>query len=338
MIERCEQAAVTLQPGAEAYAANELSRTGLVKGVEAWLEDGVALVNPQGGFPALAAAFREQPPVFIRHICPCALRMAGPEELAAAVETLAPGLERGRSFSLQLRLLGGTAERYVRHELLRALSQPLEAAGYRLDARKPEQVISLTVAPGACYAGLSLAADNLSDWAGGNCHFRQPGMISRAEGKLLEAFDLFQPALPAGGRALDLGAAPGGWTRVLRERGFSVTAVDPALLHPSLAGDPGVTHCRMTAQAFFAQKPAPFDLMVNDMRMDALLSARLMGVSAAHLAPGATAVMTLKLVHAGAQKQVRQVLALLGQWYEIVAVRQLFHNRSEVTAVLRRKA
>ena len=48
--------------------------------------------------------------------------------------------------------------------------------------------------------------------------------------------------------------------------------------------------------------------------------------------------MTLKLVHAGAQKQVRQVLALLGQWYEIVAVRQLFHNRSEVTAVLRRKA
>lgn len=51
-----------------------------------------------------------------------------------------------------------------------------------------------------------------------------------AEFKLLEALEVFGIVLPSHGVALDLAAAPGGWTRVLRRAGEYVTAIDPGEL------------------------------------------------------------------------------------------------------------
>ena len=48
---------------------------------------------------------------------------------------------------------------------------------------------------------------------------REEGQVSRAEFKLLEAIELFGVAVREHGVALDLGASPGGWTRVLRRLG-----------------------------------------------------------------------------------------------------------------------
>src|SRR5690606_13535670 len=124
--------------------------------------------------------------------------------------------------------------------------------------------------------GASLARENLSDWARGMRRFaREEGQISRAEFKLLEALGEFDLTLPARGSALDLGAAAGGWTRVLRQLEQYVTAVDPGDLDPRLASDRGVRHKRMTAELYLADDPDMFDVIVNDMRMDARDSARL---------------------------------------------------------------
>ena len=174
------------------------------------------------------------------------------------------------------------------------LAALLQSWGAPLDVRSPVQVLSVTCTPRDAYLGLSLAAENLSSWAGGERRFkREPEQVSRAEFKLLEALELFAVKLPPAGRALDLGAAPGGWTRQMAARGLQVVAVDPAALDPRVAALPGVTHIRRTLQA--AKIGGEFDVLVNDMRMDAADSARLMLDAARRLRPGGIGVMTLKL-------------------------------------------
>lgn len=188
------------------------------------------------------------------------------------------------------------------------------------------------------WLGVSPVGENYSAWAGGCRRFlREKDQVSRAEFKLLEALETFDVRLPASGTALDLGAAPGGWTRVLRGRGLSVVAVDPAGLDARVARDPGVTHVRTTAQAYF-RAPAPCDIMVNDMKMDACQSAALMAEGAHCLSAGGVAVLTLKLPERPGEwpGRIRRARAVLSAAYRVEGMRQLFHNRNEATAYLTR--
>ncbi|MDR0929705.1 MAG: hypothetical protein LBM74_08380 [Oscillospiraceae bacterium] len=283
------------------------------------------------------------PPVFLRHICPAEITvpLTGTLSDIAALSRAAAGLcqrlDSARSVSVQARILEGVNLDYKPFDVNTALSKAAMATGAPLDVKAPAQIISVTLANDAGYLGLSTPRENLSDWAGGMRRFRQePGQISRAEFKLLEALETFAVPLPQAGRALDLGAAPGGWTRVLRQRGMTVTAVDPAELDPRITADPGVTHARMTAERYFAGEPIPCDLLVNDMKMDAEPSAALMVHGARLLKSGGAGILTLKLPDEAATWP-RRVLAARG-WlekaYQIAGMRQLFHNRSEVTVYL----
>jgi hypothetical protein len=48
--------------------------------------------------------------------------------------------------------------------------------------------------------------------------------------------------------AIDVGAAPGGWTSYLADScGYNVIAIDPAELHPDVVARPGVHHIRTKA-------------------------------------------------------------------------------------------
>ena len=71
---------------------------------------------------------------------------------------------------------------------------------------------------------------------------RRKQVASRAYFKLAEALDLAGVEDLGGKRALDLGAAPGGWTECLLDRGASVVAVDPGALDDAVARRPGVRH------------------------------------------------------------------------------------------------
>ncbi|MCB0092383.1 MAG: hypothetical protein KDE54_31055, partial [Caldilineaceae bacterium] len=136
------------------------------------------------------------------------------------------------------------------------------------------------------------------------------------------------------GVALDLGAAPGGWTRVLRGLDQYVTAVDPAELDPRVKADRSVRHKRITAEAYLADEPDTFDVIVNDIRMDARDSARLMDAYARQLYADGLALVTLKLPGQNRQSILNEALQILAHSYKIRGVRQLFHNRSEVTVYL----
>ncbi len=281
-------------------------------------------------------------PIFLRHMCPAEAQVTlrgGMEDIGAlrdALVPLLPALDTAQGFSVQTRIIDGYQPAYKRFDVNTALCEAAQETGAPLDVKNPAQVISVTLTQGAGWIGISNAADNLSGWAGGARRFKwEDSQVSRAEFKLLEALEVFGIVPPKGGRALDLGAAPGGWTRVLRERGMRVTAVDPAALDPRIEKDPLVTHYRGTAQAYF-RKPGVFDLMVNDMKMDTEQSAQLMVEGARCLSLGGAALLTLKLPEDVTQwkpriEKARQVLA---KAYSVTSIRQLFHNRCEVTVAL----
>jgi 23S rRNA (cytidine2498-2'-O)-methyltransferase len=131
-----------------------------------------------------------------------------------------------------------------------------------------------------------------------------------------------------------LGASPGGWTRILRTYAVDVVAVDPGDLDRRLRADEGIRHERMTAGNYLRSSTATFDLVVNDLRMDAERSARLMVDAAGKLNPGGRAVVTLKVTPRTARQDLAGALRLLSSAYELLFARQLHHNRNEITLVL----
>ncbi len=306
------------------------------------LAPGIWTVQLPGDFFALAEQWRQQPPIFVRHICPVQTIVPladGVESLVeTAVTTFTHLLEPDWPFSVQTRVLGDLDIKP--YDINKPLSEQLAtASGAPVDVRAPFQILSVVLAGDEAYLGLSLAVNNLSDWAGGVRRFaREDGQISRAEFKLLEALEIFKIELPPRGRALDLGAAPGGWTRVLRQKEQYVTAVDPAWLHPSLQKDKGVRHLRLTAEEYLEQYPDTYDVIVNDMRLDARDSARLMGEYGRYLYPHGLAIITLKLPEKGYESALDHGLNILRKHYTIAGARQLFHNRSEVTVYLKPKS
>ncbi len=348
------QLILTADPGFAHLALEEFRRDSIGARPLAELASGVWLVDCDEGFWGLAETWIDDPPIFARHICPVDIAnplIGTPRDLArlslAAVAEYADLLDAEVSFSVQSRIFVDLP--YKPFDINRSVAAALEeAANSPLDVRQPFQVLSVLCAAvdqklatpaknaGAPQAllGLSLASHNISDWAGGVRRFRrEKDRISRAEFKLLEAIEAFHIEPPSGGVAVDLGAAPGGWTRVLRQKGQYVTAVDPAMLHPLLAADRGVRHKRMSAEAYLREGPDTYDLLVNDMRMDAVPSARLTNAFADFLYPHAEALLTLKLGQSA--RQLDPACAVLRERFTILHMRQLFHNRNEVTIHLK---
>ncbi|MCE7982583.1 MAG: 50S rRNA methyltransferase [Caldilinea sp. CFX5] len=327
------------------------------------LADGVLLVSSNESFFDLAEAWRLASPIFVRHICPVqeivSLRNKLNTDLAIlrqhVTDAILPLVDPDLPFSVQTRVLADLP--YKPFDLNNLLAEVISSSGAPLDVRNPQQILSVVCATSdnptlelpdtqhatrntqhVAYLGLSLAINNLSNWAGGVRRFaREEEQVSRSEFKLLEALEIFKIQLPARGVALDLGASPGGWTRVLRQKDQYVTAVDPGELDPRVAKDRGVRHKRMTAEQYLADEPDQFDLIVNDMRMDARDSARMMVAYAKQLYRHGLVIMTLKLPEQNRQPIIDHAFKLLQQAYTIAGARQLFHNRSEITVYLRLK-
>jgi 23S rRNA (cytidine2498-2'-O)-methyltransferase len=335
-------------------ALNELRR--LDKGLRsiAVLVPGIALcANPD--ITALMRLAAKMRPIFVRHLAPVqvVIDLSNTEhdvgKLALAIASL-PGfklLERGIRFAVQTRLLQ-TGEDYVKRpyssgHLNQVLAEAIaEETGAIESIKKPQVVVSLLCTAEKAYVGISTTEENLSDWPGGMRHFAQtPEQISRAEFKLLEALEVFGLTLPEQGWALDLGAAPGGWTRLLLEAGLNVVAVDPATLDPRLVKHPRLEHYRGYAKTYLeeaAKRRKRFDVITNDVRTDAREAARLLVQARKCLYGDSIVITTLKLPHATREidplRTLKEALSLLNRHYGIVQARQLFHNRQEVTVVM----
>jgi 23S rRNA (cytidine2498-2'-O)-methyltransferase len=181
-----------------------------------------------------------------------------------------------------------------------------------------------------------------SPWPMGIPRLRMPrGAPSRSTLKLAEAFVTFvdESAVRAGQRAVDLGAAPGGWTWQLAQRGLRVTAIDNAALKGEVAGDPLVTHLR--ADGLHYRPRRLVDWVTCDIVESPARIAQLMGewIGGGH---ARRAIFNLKLPMKKRYDEVercRDVIARALERSDVQAtlrVRQLYHDREEVTGYLAR--
>lgn len=188
--------------------------------------------------------------------------------------------------------------------------------------------------------------ENSSGWAMGIPRLKVPrDAPSRATLKLEEAWHFFIPAeewadrLKARTRAVDLGAAPGGWTYQLVARGLTVYAVDNGPMAPELMATGMVEHVR--ADAFLYEPRKPVHWLVSDIADKPARVAELVG---RWLAKGwcREAIFNLKLpmkqryqVVQDCRARIETRLQEAGLRYEL-NFRQLYHDREEVTGHVRR--
>ena len=169
---------------------------------------------------------------------------------------------------------------------------------------------------------------------------------SRSYLKLAEAFEVLLNEeerakwLKPGMTAVDLGAAPGGWTWQLIQRGLKVIAVDNGPLKGVAAKHHSIKHLRQDGFRYRPQRPV--DWVVCDMVEQPQRVATLI---AEWIATGSStrAIFNLKLPmkkRVAALKEaldsIRTALNNKGVRYQLEA-RQLYHDREEVTVYLARK-
>lgn len=307
-----------------------------------WLDAEVGLAETALSRAELPRLIRSAPVIFVRHIFAVDIECA-PDEIdgqALALCTCAVAADQsGATVSVQVR--AGAEPCTGQEGLAERIAGHLTGAGIVCDLKNGKIILSVYIGKHTVYLGVGDAQENLSRWRGGMPFYSKSpgfGFVSRAEFKLLEAFESFN--IPAEGiyRALDLGAAPGGWTKALAGLGASVVAVDPNRLDATLYGNPRIKHYAMTAQRYLALKTGDiFDIIVDDMKIDPEKTIAIVKRCYNCLANGGYAVVTLKLEHGFSYKRILDCIKPASP-YEIVGARQLFHNRSEITLMLRKPA
>ena len=286
-----------------------------------------------GPIARVADVCRHRPIVFVQHLTQLAACLHEPSP--AAIGAAATGVVDCERIAVQAWVSGTNQRDYGTAETVTAITAGLRDHGVTVSRAGAEYTLSVCLAPRYVLLGINRTADSIADWPGGRVRLgRRPEQVSRAEFKLEELLAAYP--LRLSGHAVDYGAAPGGWTRILRTHGLTVTAVDPGNLDPRVAVDPGVTHLPTTAGEFLRANRRRLDIVVNDMRMEPLRSSQLMVRTASMLKPGGHAVITLKT---GARQPLHTIdhcLRTLRGAYNVLLARQLHHNRHEVTVLLQR--
>lgn len=288
------------------------------------------ITNP-GSFGDLTRPWKDTLPIYLHHLSPVhrTIPLTGTAADFTHLQQEAHALCQD-DYQVQTRIVGDYAYSAM------AITQSIRPQqNINLMSAAQGRVLSVVVNEHNAHIGISWASQNLSVFAGGEPYFSEP-VPNRAGLKLLEALAAFGIHLPAGWHALDLGAAPGAWTEVLRRRGLRITAVAPGEMYDWLQVDPNVRAFYLTSEVYLKQCDTTYDLLLNDMRLDARDSARLMVDYALYLRPGGIALMTLKLRMHEPQRLMDHAFRILRKAYKIIYVRQLVSNRKEVTLYLRR--
>ncbi|MEF3301625.1 SAM-dependent methyltransferase [Paenibacillus sp. GYB003] len=331
---------VTSNRGFAAYAQDELRA--LVPGTkfeELAAGETYVMRIPLGRDEAIRRIVRHEP-IFLRHMhpidrtVPCGGTNADMRAIADAIGDMFPAGER--SAAIHIRRTEKWKGGFESGELRTAIVEKLQSFGTETVVKDANRIVSVFLTPDVAYIGVSAPADNLSDWPGGAVRFRkEEGQASRAKFKLLEAEYAFGLDLADYKKALDIGAAPGGWTSLLLERGAEVTAVDPADLHPELLSHPKLTFLKRNAGDVQFREHS-YDLLVCDMSWSPRQMVKLLVPLLNALKPGGDAIVTLKLMHGKPFQTVKDSVRAMQPTMELRKAKQLFHNRDELTVYLRK--
>lgn len=245
----------------------------------------------------------------------------------------APDADRPRQLLASLRSFG---------ELL---TESLQTAGVLGGGRRAPRLHVCLLDRDEAVLGVSQPA-NSAPWPMGIPRLRFPaGAPSRSGLKLVEALATFidEDQLPgrmrAGRVAIDLGAAPGGWSQVLAARGLRVLAVDNGPIAQSVLDTQMVEHRREDAFRFRPERPV--DWMVCDV---VAAPARIAALAAQWIARGwcRETIFNLKLPNKDRWSEIVRCHGVIEKTLadakgdHALRMKHLYHDREEVTAHLRR--
>lgn len=189
------------------------------------------------------------------------------------------------------------------------------------------------------FVGVS-AIDNSAKWPLGYPRLRMPKEApSRSTLKLEEAWHVLLGDKPecwprTNQRAVDLGAAPGGWTWQLINRGVKVIAVDNGPMSPQVMEAGRVVHLREDAFSFKPQQAVEWmvcDVVDTPAKVAALVERWLIRGWCK------STIFNLKLPMKKRWQEVQQILAALHDALDAAGFRfelrahQLYHDREEIT-------
>ncbi len=210
----------------------------------------------------------------------------------------------------------------------------------------PLQLHILFMANNHCYLGCS-PVGKASNLKGGILRLKSPkDAPSRSSLKLDEAIQVLmskkqsQAIFRLGHTAVDLGAAPGGWTYQLVQRGMQVTAIDNGPMDKKLMATEHVIHLKENALTWLPQKPV--QMLVCDMVEKPSLVAQLMTKWLIQ-AKTEQAIFNLKLPM---KKRFQEVSDCIGDMCDQLdeheinyywQAKHLYHDREEITVYFRRK-
>ncbi|MEO7917500.1 MAG: 23S rRNA (cytidine(2498)-2'-O)-methyltransferase RlmM [Dokdonella sp.] len=339
------------RPGFEGEAAQELTALASERGVAGYArtERGTALVEfvptPEDGMDRLLRTLGWRETVFCRQLLEGyaqASAMDRTDRLASLLPAIRASGMRYRDARVEAPDSDACRELAA---LCRALNSALVGALKKeklLDPNAPQRLhVVLTAADAALVARVEIEQGPI--WPGGIPRLKFPHEApSRSTLKLDEGLlvllddDERERWLKPGMTAVDLGAAPGGWTWQLVRRSIHVTAIDNGPMDSRLMDSGLVEHHRV--DGFRYQPPKPVDWMVCDMvEQPRRVAARM----AEWLAEG-WCRMTMFNLKLPMKKRLDEVNLCRGVFTERLGsknlewrARQLYHDREEVTVFAR---
>ena len=224
------------------------------------------------------------------------------------------------------------------HEVQREVGTYLESeTGAKVDFENPQKTVIVQIYQNIAFIGVTKTENILRKTIKAFRKYpKGERPLNRAMLKIKEALDAFNIKIEPSFEILDIGAAPGGWTKVLSSLAKKVVAVDPAALDPSVAGLPNVIHLKCRAEEI-PEDIGLFDMVTNDMNLDPVESSKIMVGLADHLRNGGSAVMTVKFVTRNRRKHVEEAIKILGDGYGDFQIKRLPHNRYETTIFMQKK-
>lgn len=229
-------------------------------------------------------------------------------------------------------------------KLVKPLRNALEQRGQWQDSAQQALTI-LALATDRFYLG-SLPVAAQPKWPNSIAHLKFPSQApSRSTLKLEEAILFFLTAqqqenyFGLGKTAVDLGACPGGWTYQLVRREVQVFAIDNGAMDEGLMASGQVEHIK--ADGFVWRPQHPVTWLVCDMIEQ---PARVAALMADWLADGSAerALFNLKLPMKKRFQEVLKCCDIIAERLHAmpydIKVKQLYHDREEVTVYLARTA
>jgi len=334
---------VTCAAGREADARRELRKAlGEVELRTLFLKGNLLLETPGREAADVLTALNEIETQTVGRIVPLRVKAAigrSPDWVQTLCEAAlaAVSFQPGETFRVECKRRG--QHEFHSQDVQRSIGRHLEAntpATFRFE--EPDYLIAVEIFQDLAWIGC-VAREAAIHKTITKMRIHAPGErpLNRAERKLREALETFGMIVGPGTRALDLGAAPGGWTKVLAQEGCEVLAIDSAELDLEVAQMPGVTHFRGRAE----EAPSLPDigrlhLITNDMNLDPAESAQLVVPLVPLLKPTGAVIMTVKFVTPKREDHVREALGVLGPLFEEHRVKRLPHNALETTLFLSR--